>query len=384
MKAIIKNNSLYFFFIFTQLIVVILGVQDDEIIGQNVSYSNAIIYHFVGLLFFTLGYLPLSKKSFINYNTLKKKTIVLTKKYFVFSYLFTILGVTTSIATIGTIVSPTEYLAILFSGGSQLMDIRYESGAEGLGGVFKMMNYFPVGVFLISSALMNFFELSPKDKKNLNRLIVFAIFGCIIKVFFSLDRLTLLAILLVIFYQNFLNKKIKLKYLIYVGGFFALLSFITASRMKDSGVLDFLVTYFKLSIANYEMVIERQSEFSYGFNTFLLPLWYILKFFSIEYTVPEPQFWVWNPAQYFASYLYIDFGIYSFLIFFVLGLIVRRIQVKTLMGNLRYTSMYFIVLFVLVTFISVPIVRGIEFWLIMILAVFLSTKVKFLATNSNG
>lgn len=381
MKTIIKNNSLYFFFIFSQFLVVILGVQDDKIIGQNVNFTNAIIYHFVGLLFFSLGYLPMSKRRFINYNTIKKKNIILSKNYFIFSYLFIIIGVITSVATISTIISPIEYLTILFSGGSQLLDIRYESGAEGLGGIFKMMNYFPVGVFLVSSAFMNFYEIGNKDKKKLNQLIIFAILGCIVKVFFSLDRLTLLAILLVIFYQNFLNKKVKLKYIIYVGAFFILLSFITASRMKDSGVLDFLVTYFKLSIANYELVIERQSEFSYGFNTFLSPFWYIMKFFSFDYKVPEPEFWIWNPAQYFASYLYIDFGIYSLLIFLILGFIVRRIQVKTLMGNLRYTSIYFITLFVLVTFISVPIVRGIEFWLIIILAVFLSTKVKFNVTS---
>lgn len=381
MKTIIKNNSLYFFFIFSQFLVVILGVQDDKIIGQNVNFTNAIIYHFVGLLFFSLGYLPISKRRFINYNTIKKKNIILSKNYFIFSYLFIIIGVITSVATISTIISPIEYLTMLFSGGSQLLDIRLESGAEGLGGIFKMMNYFPVGVFLVSSAFMNFYEIGNKDKKKLNQLIIFAILGCIVKVFFSLDRLTLLAILLVIFYQNFLNKKVKLKYIIYVGAFFILLSFITASRMKDSGVLDFLVTYFKLSIANYELVIERQSEFSYGFNTFLLPFWYIMKFFSFDYKVPEPEFWIWNPAQYFASYLYIDFGIYSLLIFLILGFIVRRIQVKTLMGNLRYTSIYFITLFVLVTFISVPIVRGIEFWLIIILAVFLSTKVKFNVTS---
>ena len=381
MKTIIKNNSLYFFFIFSQFLVVILGVQDDKIIGQNVNFTNAIIYHFVGLLFFSLGYLPISKRRFINYNTIKKKNIILSKNYFIFSYLFIIIGVITSVATISTIISPIEYLTMLFSGGSQLLDIRLESGAEGLGGIFKMMNYFPVGVFLVSSAFMNFYEIGNKDKKKLNQLIIFAILGCIVKVFFSLDRLTLLAILLVIFYQNFLNKKVKLKYIIYVGAFFILLSFITANRMKDSGVLDFLVTYFKLSIANYELVIERQSEFSYGFNTFLSPFWYFIKFFSFDYKVPEPEFWIWNPAQYFASYLYIDFGIYSLLIFLILGFIVRRIQVKTLMGNLRYTSIYFITLFVLVTFISVPIVRGIEFWLIIILAVFLSTKVKFNATS---
>ena len=383
MNAIIKYNSLFFFFILTQLIVVFLGMQEDKIIGDNVKFSNAILYHFLGLLFFTLGYIPFSKKKFLNYEMISRKQLFVSNNFYFSSYFFAIIGTVTSIATIGSVISPTEYLKLLFGGSSNLMDIRYESGAEGLNGIFKMMNYFPVGIFLISNSFVTFFELSILDRKKMNRLIIFATFSCIVKVFFSLDRLTLLAMVLVFFYQNFLIKKVKLKYVIYILGIFLLLSFITASRMKDVGVMDFLITYFKLSIANFELVIENQKQNSYGFNTFLMPIWYIMKFFGIDYKIPEPEYWVWNPAQYFASYLYIDFGLFSFFIFFIIGQLIRKIQVKTIQGSIRYTSIYFIVLFVLVTFISVPIIRGIEFWLMLSLSLFLSKKVKILKQQKN-
>lgn len=311
------------------------------------------------------------------------KQLFVSNNFYFSSYFFAIIGTVTSIATIASVISPTEYLKLLFGGSSNLMDIRYESGAEGLNGIFKMMNYFPVGIFLISNSFVTFFELSILDRKKMNRLIIFATFSCIVKVFFSLDRLTLLAMVLVFFYQNFLIKKVKLKYVIYILGTFLLLSFITASRMKDVGVMDFLITYFKLSIANFELVIENQKQNSYGFNTFLMPIWYIMKFFGIDYKIPEPEYWVWNPAQYFASYLYIDFGLFSFFTFFIIGQLIRKIQVKTIQGSIRYTSIYFIVLFVLVTFISVPIIRGIEFWLMLSLSLFLSKKVKILKQQKN-
>lgn len=376
MKEFVKNNSLYFFFVITQILVVLLGTQSDNIIGDVITLNVAVLYHFAGLLFFTLGYMPFSPKLFINYKKIEKKTIEFSNQFFLFGYLFSIIGIITSIATIGSVISPIEYIKLLFSGESNLMNIRYESGSEGLAGIFKMMNYSPVGVFLICSAFNIFFHVKEKDRKMLNRLIVFSLIGCIVKVFFSLDRLTLLAIVLVFFYQYFLVKKINIRYLIYIFLIFTLLSFVTASRMKGTGVFDFLITYFKLSISNFELVIENQQTQSYGFNTFLLPLWYIMKFFGIDYTVPEPEVWVWNPAQYFASYLYIDFGTFSFIIFFIIGFFVRKIQIKTLKGRVRYVSIYFIILFVLVSFVSVPIIRGVEFWLLLVLAFLLCYTVK--------
>ena len=52
---------------FMQILVVILGMQDDKIIGNDVKLNYAIYYHFVGLLFFTLGYIPITPKRFVDY-----------------------------------------------------------------------------------------------------------------------------------------------------------------------------------------------------------------------------------------------------------------------------------------------------------------------------
>jgi hypothetical protein len=107
-----------------------------------------------------------------------------------------------------------------------------------------------------------------------------------------------------------------------------------------------------------------------------MPFIFILRFFGVKYEVIEPENWIWNPAQYFASYLYIDFGFFSVLFFFLIGWLVRIIQVKTLKGNLKFVAVYFIVLFGITTFISVPIIRAVEFWLLISLGLFLSKFVK--------
>ena len=376
MKTLIKNNSLYYFFIITQILVVLLGIQDDYTIGNNVKYGNAVLYHFAGLIFFTVGYLPLSKKTFIDEKLIVKKNLSINKSFYLYGYILSIVGLITSVATIGSIISPIVYLQILFSGGSDLLQIKYDSGTTGLTGFFKMMNYFPLGVFLVSNSFTTFYHLSEKDNKKMKKLILFATLGCVVKVFFSLDRLTLLAMILVFFYKNFLEKKVKIQYIVYIMLIIFLLGFITASRMGGSGIVEFLVTYFKLSIVNYELIIDTHQDFTYGFNSFLMPFWYILKFFGIDYEIPSPEHWIWNPAQYFASYLYMDFGVFSMLVFLLIGVVVRKIQLKTSYGNLYYSSIYFIILFALITFISVPIIRAIEFWLMLTLALFMSKNVK--------
>ena len=375
MKLFIRNNALFFLFIASQIVVAILGVQDDKIIGEFRSFKSALFLHFLGLILFTVGYLPLSKSTFLPLK-IEKKQITINPAFYKISYVVTVVGVVTSIVTIGTFIPPKQYLEILFTGGKGLGDLRAEANSSGLSGFFKMMNYFPLGIFLISNAYSVFYKMHDSELKKINNLSLFSLLASIVKVFFVMDRLTILAIILVYSYKFILDGKIKTKFLIYMFLVIPILSFVTSSRMDGFGVFDFLVTYFKLSLANFELVIDNQENFSYGFNSFLMPFIFILRFFGVTYEVIEPEKWVWNPAQYFASYLYIDFGFFSVLFFFFIGWLVRVIQVKALKGNLKFVAVYFIILFGITTFISVPIIRAVEFWLLISLGLFLSKYVK--------
>lgn len=354
------------------MIVVIFALQKDNIIGEDYKMSKATIFHFASLFLFILGYIPFNPN--IVHRSLKKKTIEISSKFFTLSYILIVVGLITSIITIGSILSPQEYILLLFKGGDGITDIRLQSGEGGLGGIFKMLNYSPLAIYLISSSYYNFIDFSEKDKSRLVKLKNVALIASVIKVLFSLDRLTILAILIVQVYEKVVVKKINAKLLIALPLIVFFLGFITSNRMSDSGTFGFLITYFKLSLVNYQLVIDHYDNWTFGWNTFLMPMYYILKFFGINKDIPVPDQWVWNPAQYFNSSFYMDFGIFSIPCFFLLGYIIRKIQIKAIDGHLFFTSIYFISLFAISTFISVPFIRGIEFWVSLVIA-FVTSKI---------
>ena len=367
----LKFNALFYCYIFLQLLVVIFGAMEDKVIGNSINITYASIIHITTLLFFSLGYLPISKRFYTNYKSIKKKQIILSNKFVFYSLFFTITGLITSVATIGEVMSPTEYLSKIFAGGSnqELIEAKVEAGEAGLSGILKMLNYLPLGVFLIVNGIKVFYNQSVRDSSRLNFVIYFSLAVCFIKMLFSLDRLTLLAILFVFIYRYFLDKKVNTKAIVMIVFIFFVLGFITSLRMEDTTILDFIVVYFKLSITNFQLVLDNQNEWSYGFNTFLMPLAYVFKFFGIDdFSVVGPKTFIWNHAQYFTSSFYIDFGYFFLIGFFFMGVLIRKIQVKSILGKPYFPQIYFIVLFALASFVSVPIIRGVEFWVMLVLA----------------
>lgn len=373
-KKILKFNALFYIYIFLQILVVFFGAMEDHVIGNSINTIDidyAIIIHISTLLIFSLGYLPITKRHYVNYSFIKKRKILLSKKFVFFSIIVTIIGLATSIATVGEVMSPTEYVGKLFSGESnkELAEAKFEAGEGGLSGILKMLNYLPLGVFLIVNGIKSFYDVSKKDTSKLNFVIIFSLTACFIKMLFSLDRLTLLAILLVLVYKYFLDRKVNTKAIALVFLVFFVLGFITSLRMEDTSILDFIIVYFKLSIANFQLVLDSQTEWSYGFNTFLMPLAFVFKFFGVEdFNITGPNTFIWNHAQYFSSSFFIDFGYFFFIGFYLMGIFVRRLQIKSISGASYYPQIYFIVLFALASFVSVPIIRGVEFWVMILLA----------------
>lgn len=373
-KKRLEFNALFYVFIFLQLLLVIFSQMTDSVIGDrlnNININYAIIIHICILFFFSIGYKPFSKKDFIQCYLIKKKEIVLYKRFTAYSIVFVIIGLITSIATIAQIISPIEYLSKIFQGGSvgELTKIRKDSGRGGLPGILKMLNYLPLGVFLIINGIKVFYEVSKRDNLKLNFILYFSLIVCFIKMLFSLDRLTLLAILLVFVYRCFLDKKISLKTILPIFIVFLALGFITSIRLNDRSILEFVIVYFKLSMVNFQLVLENQNEWSYGFSTFLMPITFVLKFFGIEnFCSVEPKKYVVDQAQYFTSYLYIDFGVIFYIFFYLMGIFVKWIQIKSILGVKFYPQIYFITLFALGSFVSVPIIRGVELWVMILLA----------------
>ncbi|WP_294208415.1 hypothetical protein [uncultured Chryseobacterium sp.] len=356
---------------------------NDEFIGAqlnkiNVTYAVAI--HLFTLLFFLFGYLSSFKQYDIKYSLKKKKSISLSKGFVFYSSVLILIGIVTSIATMVQIVSPIDYLSKFISGNTiDLAHARNQAGKSGLPGILKMLNCLPLGVFLIVNGIKAFYNTSHKDNFKLNVVIIISLLMCFVKMLFSLDRITLLAIFVVFIYRFFLDKKLNLKAVAFFGVMIFFLGFITSVRMNKASILEFIIVYFKLSIVNFQLVLDNQTEWSYGFNTFLMPLAYIFKFFGVEnFSVVGPQKYTVDTAQYFASNLYIDFGYFFFVGFYLMGIFVRRIQIKSISGASYYPQIYFIVLFALASFVSVPIIRGVEFWVMLLLAYLYNKFIKFI------
>lgn len=374
-KLHIRSNFIIYIYLVFQLFILFFSFQKDKIIEDGYEFSLGMTYHIFSFLSVLFGYMP-KNPNFIESSNFEKKNIIFDNKFIIIAYCLTIFGLITSIATIGAIISPTEYLNVLFSGGGDINSIKAESGGGGLGGIFKMFNYAPVCVFMVTTALKCFYKISEDQVSKVTKIQNIALIASLLKVFFSLDRLTILAILVGVLYEKVLLKKINLKLLILIPLFGIVLTFITSSRMSDSSPLDFLATYSKLSLINFDLVIKNETDWSLGWNTFLSPLSFILKFFGYEKMISEPKVWVWNPAQYFNSSLYMDFGLFSFFIQFLIGYIIRRIQIQANRGALFFASIYLVISFAVCTFYSVPIIRAIEFWLMISIAFVLKKFVK--------
>jgi hypothetical protein len=373
MKNLIKNNGIILAFLFTQLLLFCLALQNDSIIGNNYNINKALIFHFFIVLLVLFGY-SIKKIIVINYSNIvnSNNDCRLKKGFFIFCLVLIIIGLLTSILTVGSIISPQEYLTQLASKDEGIAEIRQQAGDGGLGGIFKMLNYCPLAIYLITSSYLNFFNFKKNDIKKVKEINAISLGASLIKVLFSLDRLTILAILLVQIYTNVIKKKLGLKFLIVVSCILTLGGFVTASRMSDSGLLDFLVVYCKLSLVNFQMVIDNQADFSYGFQTLLSPFSFIAKFFGIALDIPSPNVWVWNPAQYFNSYLFMDYGYLSFFLYPLIGYFINYVEIKKRRGCEFYTSFYFVLMFTITTFISVPFLRGMEFWVLILICIMLS------------
>lgn len=384
MKKIIKNNGIFLVFLSSQLILLFFAMQNDELIGNNYNINQALLLHFGVMILVSLGY-SIKKIVVFEYSIgLKNDNYIRLKKgFFFFCLAVVIIGLITSILTIGSIISPDEYLRQLISRDEGIAEIRQQSGDGGLGGIFKMLNYGPLAIYLITSSYLNFYNFDDEETKKIKKINTISLIASLIKVFFSLDRLTIMAILLVQIYTNIIKPKMKLKFVLIIGAVLALGGFITASRMSDSSIFDFLIIYCKLSLVNFQMVIDHQVDFSYGFQTILSPLIFIFKFFGIDMNIPIANVWVWNQAQYFNSFLFMDYGYLSFLLYPLIGYYMNFVELKKQHGSRFYTSFYFVLMFTITTFISVPFLRGMEFWLLILICIMVSKFIEIVELTNN-
>jgi surface polysaccharide O-acyltransferase-like enzyme len=287
-------------------------------------------------------------------------------------------------------VPPIEYMSTLFSSDfSPGLHSTYilSSTEGGLPGIIKVFAYASLPVYLMSLGLLNFTTLNEVDKHRLKILSIVALVAIVIKVFFALDRLTIMAVLVANIFIGFKKGYMKnTRYWVFISIIFLLANYLSIKRLEDFGIIDFILLYFKMGLVNFQLMLDTCYQHTYGFSTILGPLYFVFKFLNL----PLPDFseinflWEWNPAQYFASDAFQDFGHFYFVLFYIVGILLCKIdnQVKK---NIYINAIYFIVLYGVLTFMFIPAIRGIEFWFALSIPLLLinrfTTSLK-LKTNS--
>lgn len=296
--------------------------------------------------------------------------------FYVCSYVLIISGIAVAVWQVIYFVPMSDYISQLFDSAFEAnLRLAYllPSDEGGLPGIIKMFAYAPLSIYLMSLGILNFIRLSEVDQQRLRTLSLIALSAIVIKVFFSLDRLTIMAVLLANIFIGVKKGYIKnIRFLIFLALSFLLAHYLSTKRLENYGIIDFILLYVKLGLVNFQLMIDTCTQYTYGFSTILGPLFFIFKFFHLS----SPDFayeydWIWNPAQYFSSYAFQDFGYFYFVLFYIVGILLCQIDLKVQKQSIYTSAVYFVVLYGIVSFMAVPAIRGVDFWLALLLPVLL-------------
>lgn len=311
---------------------------------------------------------------------------LLKPRFYLLSYFFAVLGLLISVLQIQQSTSISSYFHLLFSSSPQV-DIRghflTESSDGGLPGYVKMWANSTLGVLLLCLALIRFFSFTRAEKRRIRTLLIVCSVCFILKTMISLDRLSIMALLLSgTFFISYVRPRYKLILFLLSAFLIVQADFISRTRLADHGLLEFVLLYFKLGLTNFDIAIETISAHTFGFSTFLNPINFALSVISVEPLFPAEFNWTWNPAQYGGSYLYMDFGMLFLVAFSCIGFTLKHIDIAVAKKHIGWTSVYFVVLYGAVSFLFVPAVRGLEFWISFLVCWFIgTTSITFSASS---
>jgi len=276
-----------------------------------------------------------------------------------------------------------DELQAMIIAGEDISGIRAEAGSGGLSGIFKMFGTAPLFSFLATSSLLMFYDCNENTKKILVYTLLVSLLCTLAKVMLVFDRLSILAIIIVFVYNYFFNKSfpnvLKIAIIVLL---FLMVSFLTLMRMSDISMGEFLGTYFNLGVYNLEISIEFQQNFNYFFTeTFLQPIGFVFKYFQIPFHSHTAEYWVWNPAQSFWGFYYVDMNWIGLFLLPLLGMAIKKFETGKFYSK-YWTMMYFVFAYTTFSMTTIPVFRAPEFLLMLVLA-YVGSKflVKFSVMN---
>jgi len=376
-------NNLYFYFVCSQLLFLPVYFYTTPLIPVTISTDKAIWMHLIGLFWSAVGYFTAKYACVLREmqqgRLIKDKRYFFTNTFYMCSYLLLMAGTIIAILQVILFVPLMEYISQLF-GSDFEDDVRLAylltSDEGGLPGIIKMFAAAPLSVYLMSLGLLSFMKLDKVDRQRLKALSLVALAAIVIKVFFSLDRLTIMAVLLANIFIGFKKGTMRsIRYWILIAVIFLLANYLSLKRLENAGIFDFIFLYFKLGLVNFQLMIDTCSQYTYGFSTILGPLLFVFKFFHISSPdLGDNYEWEWNSAQYFSSYAFQDFGYFYFVSFYIVGFLLCILSVRASKKNIYSSAIYFVVLYGVVSFVFVPAIRGVEFWLTLLIPLVLLSR----------
>lgn len=372
LKYLLWNHGLISAFIFFNIIPLItILTYDSKLLSQNISCLPACLYVAISLFLVLFGYITKPNPNKNNYHI----AISVNFKYKYTCLFLALFGLVIAYLSLSQFISSSELQNALLN-GNDISEVRGEAGEGGLSGVLKMFASMPLFIFLSSSSLYLFSSFSQKSNRIIKLVIIISLACVLLKVLLFFDRLSILAIGLVLVYNIFFNKNIskfiKLSALYFIIAFVA---YITMMRMANTSLLDFLGLYFNLGIVNLQILIDTQQHFNYDFSqTLIHPIFYIFKAFGVHVNTFIAEQYSWNPAQSFWGFYFVDFHWIGLLFMPILGRFIK-IAESYKQCSIVYMLLYFVFMYCFFSFTVVPIIRSIEFWLMIVVSLVLNRMI---------
>lgn len=370
----IKLLSIEFFFIIGFLFFYTAYFYSGDLIDYELK-GVGFIFHSLALISFLIGVFIASFRVKQVGLTKKNVAIRVKKGFSFFVVFFSLVGVFVSALQVSISVSLFDYFYSFFNSefDSEIRNaylLPYSEG--GLPGVIKVFANSTLAVTLLLCSMLFFYSYDNRLARKLKILLFFSLSMLLVKVLLSLDRITIFALVFpFVFY--FFKYKLYFNISSYLLFFivFLLMNFISLNRLPDHGILDFFFLYFYLGFSNLELVIESFDSRSYGLSTFFSPFLFIARFLKIDFNLSFDFVWVWNPAQYSVSYFYMDFGPFYIVFFFLFGYFISRLTNYAYLAKPFSSSTYFVFFYGFMSFVTVPVFRGLEIYLAIIISYFL-------------
>ena len=372
----IQANLLFFLFTIPNLLLAMSGFYDTPLLyeGEDIDLTYSVLIQLITVFVFSVTYIIVV---FNRGNRVKGSVEFRLKDGFVcFCNLCSFAGLAVVIVQVSVSVPILNYLSSLLSGNFQ-EDIRMaflaSSEEGGLPGVIKMFGNLPLGVFLTSRGLYLYGVFSSYDFKKINHVSRTSLLCCAIKVIFSLDRLTILAISITYILPILRTREIKVKVISFLVCLIVLFigNYISSKRLEGYGLVDFAFLYFKLGLTNLALLISDPNlQIRYGLETYFhflsFPFPFLYEIFGLSNASYD---WVWNPALFFTAYAYLDYKFAWFIPVVVLAFIAGFVD-KYKMVNKYFCSFYFVAAYGIVSTVLVPAFRGMEYIIAILFSFF--------------